>query len=90
VRAGHDIEEIARLRALTVGTICDHVEKLRAAGELVHADLAQVVPDRLRRHEEAVHDVFSKVGSEKLAPAHAQLKGKHTYDVLRILRLTYT
>ncbi len=90
VRAGHCIDEIARLRALTVGTICDHIEKLRASGELVHADLEQIVPERLKRHEEAVHNVFAEVGSEKLAPAHARLKGKHSYDDLRILRLTRT
>jgi len=90
IRAGHDIEEAAKLRALTVGTICDHVEKLLASGELAKKDLAHALPARLARHEEAIHEVFQEVGSEKLAPAFSRLKGKHSYDDLRIVRLTYS
>ncbi|HYE23240.1 MAG TPA: AAA family ATPase [Candidatus Paceibacterota bacterium] len=89
VRAGHNIPEIAKLRVLTVGTICDHVEKLKAEGTLSRGDIAALIPERLKKHEDIVHETFSKVGAEKLAPAHAGLKKKYSYDDLRILRLTY-
>lgn len=89
VREGHDVHEIAKLRGLTVGTICDHVEKLRAEGVLTKAEVKDLVPERLKKHEVSVHAAFKKVGAEKLAPAHAALKGKHSYDDLRVLRLSF-
>lgn len=89
VRAGHDIAEIAKLRGLTSGTICDHVEKLKADGTLSKSEVSALIPERLIRHADTVHAAFSKVGAEKLAPAHAELKKKYSYDDLRILRLTY-
>ena len=88
-RAGNDIDEIAKARALTIGTICDHIEKLKAKGALSGADIEDLIPERLRKHEAAVHAAFEKVGAEKLTPAHTALKRKHSYDELRVLRLSY-
>ena len=88
-RAGNDIHEIAKARGLTVGTICDHIEKLKADGTLSKAEIAELIPERLKRYENDVHAAFRKTGAEKLAPAHAHLKGKHSYDDLRVLRLSY-
>ena len=88
ILAGNDVDEIAKLRSLTIGTICDHVEKLRTAGEVTEKDLEALVPERLRNAEAEAHAAFQKVGSEKLSPVYLKLKRKYTYDDLRILRLT--
>ena len=89
VEAGHALDEIAKLRSLTIGTICDHIEKLYADGKLSSTQLEDLIPERLRKHEEAIHAAFTKLGSQMLAPVHAHLKKKYSYDDLKIMRLTF-
>ena len=48
-----------------------------------------LIPARLTKALPTIHAVFAKIGASKLAPAHAALKGKFTYDDLRIARLAF-
>ena len=89
LQKGNDIDEIARLRSLTVGTVCDHIEKLIKSSELARGEIKGAIPERIQKHEAAIHNAFEKVGHDKLAPVFSLLKGKHTYDDLRIARLTF-
>ncbi len=86
---GLDIDQIAKKRSLTVGTICDHIEKLLLAGSLATIDTEDLVPSRLRDALPKIHAVFEKAGSAKLAPAFTKLKGLYSYDDLRIARIAY-
>lgn len=89
VEEGLDIDQIAKKRSLTVGTICDHVEKLLRAGELSSIDTEDLVPPRLHDSLDAIHAVFAKTKDAKLAPVFTKLKGKYSYDDLRIARIAY-
>jgi hypothetical protein len=89
LKNGNDIDQIAELRSLTVGTICDHLEKLIKSGDLARAEIKAAIPERIQKHEAAIHNALEKVGHEKLAPVFSLLKGKHSYDDLRIARLTF-
>lgn len=86
---GMNLRETALERGLTYGTICDHVEKLVRAGKLDPSVLDESVPETLRKELPAIFTVFKRRGTERLGPAYEALKGKYTYDDLRVARALY-
>ncbi|HEX5774336.1 MAG TPA: helix-turn-helix domain-containing protein [Candidatus Paceibacterota bacterium] len=89
VRAGNSVADIALTRSLTLGTIADHLEKLNASGKLDAEELEPLFPAPLKKALPKIHEVFDKTGTEKLSPAFARLKGKHSYDELKLARILY-
>ncbi|MEJ0054075.1 MAG: AAA family ATPase [bacterium] len=89
IEAGKTIEGVAAARALTFGTITDHVEKLVKGGKLDTEDVRRIIPVRLHDALPDIFEVFRAVGAEKLAPAFARLGSEHGYDDLRLARLLY-
>lgn len=89
LREGHDVDDIAKARGLTKGTVCDHLEKLSREEKISGVEVRQAIPKRLASALPAIHEMFEKVGATKLAPAHTKLKGKYSYDDLRIARLAF-
>lgn len=90
VQEGKDVAGIAKARGLTFGTIADHLEKLVASGKLAAGDVEGMLPAALADALPRIHAVFDDVGAEKLAPAFGQLKGKHSYDHLKLARILYS
>ncbi len=75
------IEEIARERGLTVGTIINHLVTQLELGEQL--DLAALVsPERYR----VIAEVLSQVGDERLKPAKEVLGDEYSYEEIRIVR----
>lgn len=84
------LPEIAKLRNLTLGTIADHAGKLMAQG-LVDADtLEKLLPQRLRGALDTIYTAFDAKGHEKLTPVHSHLKGRYSFDEIKLARLLYT
>lgn len=86
---GMNLRQAALERGLTYGTICDHVEKLVHAGRLDPSVLDESVPAQLRKEFSKIFPVFKELGTERLGPVHGALKGKYSYDDLRISRVLY-
>lgn len=87
---GTALAQIAKKRSLTLGTIADHLEKLVSLGEISLQDLERRLPARLAGALSTIYQAFDAKGAEKLAPAHAHLKGKYSYDELKLARILYT
>jgi len=83
---GKNLAEIARERGMTKGTIIGHLETLlsKDPGLLIN----HLKPDQKTLN--VIIAAFEKHGAEKLAPVHSALKGKYSYDTLRLARLFFT
>ncbi len=84
------IEEMAKGRKITVGTILSHLEKLALEKKIdVHADLAhiEIDPDRFMEMKKALEAVYKKEGSMPLAMARDLLDETYSYEELRLARL---
>jgi hypothetical protein len=81
LKEGKSIKEIASERKLTVATIISHLEKL-VEGEY-DVDLKMLKPKA--KDLKAIKSAFTS--DMKLAPAHKKLKGKYTFEELKIARL---
>ncbi|HEY0948230.1 MAG TPA: AAA family ATPase [Candidatus Paceibacterota bacterium] len=86
---GRSLMDIAKARALTLGTIADHVGKLIEAGRLDTESLEEQLPGRLRGALPKIHEAFDALGASKLTPVHAFLKGKYSFDELKLARALY-
>lgn len=75
------IKEVAQARSMTNGTILSHLEKLKKAGD------TEVFEHLRPEYVEEVAKGFAKANDTKLAPVHRLLKGKYTYEELRLARL---
>jgi ATP-dependent DNA helicase RecQ len=75
------IEEIARKRNLTTGTIASHIEKLILSGEEIGID--ELVDIDKQEH---IMRTMSILGSEKLAPIKEELGDDYTYEEIRLVK----
>lgn len=89
-KEGETFQAIAKKRSLTLGTIADHIEKLVASGGVSLKEVEGRLPGRLTAALDAIYRAFDATGAEKLAPAHAHLKGKYSYDELKLARILYS
>ncbi len=89
VQAGTPIMDIVAARKLTFGTICDHIEKLSEAGRIDAKAVHALIPDSLSRALPDIYAALASRGPEKLSPVFAKLKGKYTYDELRLARVLF-
>ena len=87
VKEGKSLGEVVASRSLTFGTICDHLEKLREGGLVTSEEIDALLPDTLRTALPKIRAAFGEGEDKKLAPAFAKLKGKYSYDELKLARL---
>lgn len=87
VKEGKSLGEIVASRSLTFGTICDHLEKLREGGLVTSEEIDALLPDTLRTALPKIRAAFGEGEDKKLAPAFGKLKGKYSYDELKLARL---
>ncbi|MEK7511074.1 MAG: AAA family ATPase [Patescibacteria group bacterium] len=87
IKEGKTLMDIKALRGLTIGTLADHLEKLKEAGRITIDEIRELMPKKILEALPAISEAFEKVGLDKLAPVHTKLKGKYTYDDLKLARL---
>jgi ATP-dependent DNA helicase RecQ len=80
---GFSFDHIAKQRGFAISTIIGHVEKLRAAGEVISLDHLQPSGKRF----EQIKKAFLQTGSTALTPVRALLGDDFSYDELRLSRL---
>jgi hypothetical protein len=86
IKAGKGISDIAKERELAPTTIVGHVEELYMQGKLDKRDIERLTPRTVLEHLRDIADAFESLGTEKLAPAHGALKGRFSFDDLRLAR----
>lgn len=87
---GKSLAEIAKVRKLTLGTIADHAAKLVSTGRVSAGTIESRMPPRLRGALDTIYTAFSTLGADTLSPAHKHLKGKYSFDELKLARIVYT
>jgi len=80
-RQGLSIEEIARQRNLTSGTVISHLTELIEAGEAI--DVEELIQPE---HYEVIVDALLQVGSDALRPIKDFLGDEYSYDEIRLVR----
>jgi hypothetical protein len=80
---GKSLKEVAKERGMTMGTIISHLEKLEHG--MYDIDLKKYAPKA--KDLKAIKSAFKETKDTKLTPVHKKLKGKYTYDELRLARL---
>ncbi len=86
---GRSLTEIAKVRKLTLGTIADHVGKLLKSGHVDSESVEELLPQRLRGALDTIYRAFDSQGSASLTPVHKHLKGKYSFDELKLARALY-
>jgi ATP-dependent exoDNAse (exonuclease V) alpha subunit len=76
------IQDIAERRNLSVDTIIGHIEKLLELKEKV--ELAHTLP--AKKDVTVIKKAFKELDTHKLTPVFEHLKGKYTYQDIRIVR----
>jgi len=87
LKQGTSVKDLAKKRGLTVATVADHIEKLVAQGRIGKGEIRNAIADDLRDGLPDIFDMFKRVGSDRLAPVHARLKGAYSYEELRLARV---
>ena len=84
------LPDIAEKRGQKVGTILNHLERLKEKGSIVPArDLLHLSPDpdRFVKMEKAFRAVFAKTKELRLSPARDLLDDSFSFEELRLARL---
>jgi len=83
-RDGKSLKEVAKARGLVASTIVKHLEELSEIGKLARADFAHLVPlDAL----DEIHEALATTGGDKLSPVFHALRGRHSFEAIRLVRL---
>jgi len=87
IKDGKTISAIARIRNLKEGTIISHILELYGEGEISREVLESIISPSLKKALPVIHNALKKKGAETLTPAFKYLKGKYSFDDLRLARL---
>lgn len=77
------LEEVAKKRKITLGTVLSHMEELLEIGEALPPYGCPLMP----KESEEIAGAFSKLETTQLRPLFEYFKGKYSYDTLRLGRL---
>lgn len=86
-KQGNSPEEIADIRGLAKGTIISHLEELFMQKKIGAREFNKLAPEKLLESLPEIKLIFKELGSAKLAPIFEKLKGKFSYEDLRIARI---
>ncbi len=86
IKDGQGIAAIAKARELAPTTIVGHIEELYIQGKLDRRDVERITPKHVLEGLRDIAETIERLGSETLAPVHAALKGKFSFDDLRLAR----
>lgn len=87
LQEGKSLAEIKEERGLTLGTVIGHLEKLMEAGQITDEEIRAMAPERIISNLDEIADAFVKAKSKALTPAWKRLKGKYSFDELKLARL---
>ena len=87
-QSGKSVREIAKKRGLTEGTILSHIENLISQDRIERSDTMRVIEPSLKKVLPTIHKVFHELDTDRLGPVHENLKGKYSYNDLRLARMT--
>ncbi len=87
IKEGKTIEDVARARGMTEGTIVSHVEDLVLKNRLSRAELMPLINTALVSALPVIHAVFREATNHKLKPVFEKFGGKYSYNDLRLARL---
>lgn len=80
---GLAVEDVAKERGITVGTVLGHMEKLKATGRLPDITyLKDTVEDF-----DVILNMFEESETGALAPVFNYFKGAHSFETLKLVRL---
>ncbi len=82
LQAGMSIIEIAEARSFSVDTIIGHIEKLLDLKEEI--ELKHTLPPK--KIMDVIKKTFKELKTTKLTPVYEHLKGKYSYQDIRIVR----
>ena len=77
------LNDIKKERGMTFGTIISHLEKIKEGAYGI--DLKPFKPKA--SDLKAIKEAFKNLGDTKLSPVHKALKGKYSFDDIRLARL---
>lgn len=86
VQKGCTVEEIVEKRAMTMGTIITHLEKLHKEGKVTGDEVAHCARAHGKDIEKA-KKAWKDVGGEKITPIFIRLKGTVPHTVIRLARI---
>ena len=89
LQSGKTIREIAKTRTLATSTISSHIFRLHAAGRIGRNEVIKLCSPALQRALAPIHAAFTKLGAERLTPVFETLRGRYSYDDLRLARILY-
>ncbi|HRH24111.1 MAG TPA: AAA family ATPase [Candidatus Paceibacterota bacterium] len=87
LKEGKTLEEVVKARELTFGTIVSHLEKLSEAGKLSTEQVRALASKRLIDGLGAISEAAGNKSFKALTPVFKKLKGKYTFDEIRLARL---
>ncbi len=87
IAEGKNIEEIAKNRKLTQGTIISHLENLVLKEKINYEDLEQLVNETLLSRLPEISKVFRELDTDNLQPVFEKFAGQYSYNELRLARL---
>jgi ATP-dependent DNA helicase PIF1 len=79
------VDEIAKKREMTKGTVVGHIEKLRELGEC--PDISHIEKTIDKKRLEKIKKAFAETEDTKLSPVRSMLGSSFTFDELRLARL---
>lgn len=87
IREGLTLIEIAKIRKLKEATLIDHFEKLLKAGKVKPEELEGMFSPKLVAAFPKIHEAFKTEEGGLLSPVFSHLKGKYSFEELRIARM---
>jgi hypothetical protein len=84
VRDAKSLKEAVKARGLVASTIVHHLEELASIGKLTRADFAHLVPLDI---VDEIHEALAATSGDKLSPVFHALHGRHSFEVIRLVRL---
>ena len=86
---GKSIEEIAKERELTEGTIIEHIALLSKAKKVDKEKIKKLCSADLLERLPVIFKSFDKKGVTALGPVFSDLEGLYTYEELKLARILY-
>lgn len=86
---GKSVKQISTARKLTTGTIAEHLLKLVQSGKIPPERVVTAMPAKLQKALPHINLAFDALGTERLTAVHTKLKGKYTFDELKLARAAY-
>lgn len=84
VRDAKSLKDAAKDRGFVPSTIVHHLEELAELGLLKRADFVHLVPIDIL---DEIHEALDAASDDKLSPVYHALKGRHSFETIRLVRL---